>query len=172
MSLLGRTSMRAAFFALLATALVACGERDRDPNVTPREAGVADSGFDAGASDAIAGDDGRFDAGFDSGPPGDSGFQEDADQADAIIFDAIPTTFNDAGCLTFGGAQTFCGTNSNDRICQMAVDCSLSTDLSQCQINCEMGTMIECYGFNDVACVQMALSANNCTQLAGCGWIF
>jgi hypothetical protein len=83
----------------------------------------------------------------------------------------VPNVEYENGCLTFQGASTLCGFSSDDVICELAVRCGLSSDLSQCQINCEMGTTIECYAEADVACLAQAACAADCDAMEACGFI-
>ena len=75
------------------------------------------------------------------------------------------------GCLTFDGASALCGFSSNGSICETSLTCGSSTDEGQCQINCEMGTTVNCYEAGDVQCLVDAACADDCNALAACGWI-
>lgn len=83
----------------------------------------------------------------------------------------MPTVTYEKGCLTFKGASALCGFSSDEQICETAVTCGLSSDLGQCQINCEMGTTVECYAEADVACLAQAACAGDCTAMEACGFI-
>jgi len=76
---------------------------------------------------------------------------------------------NDAGCLTFASASELCGFQSDGGICGFSVGCSNSTNMGQCQIDCEMGTTVKCYSAKDVDCLRQAAAARSCTALTACG---
>lgn len=77
----------------------------------------------------------------------------------------------EAECLTFESASSFCGFSSDDAVCNFAVQCGTTTDLGQCQINCEQGSSSFCNGPADVDCVVAALCADDCAALAACDFI-
>jgi len=78
---------------------------------------------------------------------------------------------NDAGCLTFASASEVCGFASDGGVCAFSIGCGNSTNMGQCQINCEMGTTVMCYSAKDVECLRQAVAARSCTALAACNWI-
>jgi len=56
-------------------------------------------------------------------------------------------------------------------ICTLSTSCGTSSDVGQCKINCEMGSIYgNCYSPADVACVRNAASASSCSSLSACGW--
>jgi hypothetical protein len=117
------------------------------------------SDTDMNESDARIGDNenGPSDSGLPDGEvPNDAGF--------------VP--FNDAGCLTVEGASQFCGFSSNEQVCNFSVSCETSSSLSQCKINCEMGTTVRCYMASDVVCIGNAVQNASCTDFNACNWIF
>jgi hypothetical protein len=83
----------------------------------------------------------------------------------------VPNVMYEKGCLTFQGASALCGFSSDETICELAVSCGQSPDLGQCQINCEMGTTVNCYAEADVACLAQAACAADCDALEACGFI-
>lgn len=56
-------------------------------------------------------------------------------------------------------------------MCDCAVQCGTSSDLGQCQINCEQGSSSFCNGPTAVACVVDALCTDDCAALAACNFI-
>jgi len=86
--------------------------------------------------------------------------------------DAENLPLSDAGCLTYDGATTLCGDGSAGTICAFSVQCGTSTNAGQCGINCSMGAgFSKCYVAKDVACLQSAMKAQDCTAFRTCGWI-
>lgn len=153
----------------LACAVSACaGEGDDDATVT-RDAGglVRDGGTRDGGVSRDGGSQRDAGSARDGGVPYDAGLERDggAPRDGGLEYDSN-------GCLTFAGASDFCGFDSGDRVCTFMVACGIASDLSQCKINCEMGTTVMCYGPDDVQCVIDAVSANACNDATTCGWIF
>ncbi|CAN5908769.1 hypothetical protein BH11MYX2_BH11MYX2_39390 [soil metagenome] len=79
--------------------------------------------------------------------------------------------FGADGCLTFASASKFCGSASDDRVCNLSLSCATSSGLDQCHINCEMGATVKCYRQADVDCLTAATDAKSCPNLAACGFI-
>lgn len=156
----------------LVLGLAACGgSRDRTASTNPRDVGPrVDAGF---GGDAGSGDAGPLP---DLGPLPDGAVGDDAGApSDGAVSDAgvgLDAGGGDAGCLTFSQASQVCGTSAPETVCSFAVSCGLSTSLSQCQINCEMGATVACYTPSTVACVASALQTSNCTALGACGIIW
>lgn len=153
----------------LLVGLVACGgSRDRTSSTNPRDIGPrVDAGFavdGAALPDGSSQHDGAIDD--DSGTPGDGAV------GDTGVGPAPDGGTGDAGCLTFAQASQVCGTAAPETVCNFAVSCELSTSLSQCQINCEMGATVTCYTPSTVACVASALQTSNCSALSTCGVIW
>jgi hypothetical protein len=53
-------------------------------------------------------------------------------------------------------------------VCTFAVSCGLDMMLSQCQINCEMGSAVGCNTPATMSCVQGAVADRSCTALSAC----
>ena len=86
--------------------------------------------------------------------------------------DASSLGYTDAGCLSYAGAGQLCGDGSPGTICAFSAQCGASTSGGQCEINCTMGAgYSKCYGPSNVACLQNAMAAQDCTAFKGCGWI-
>ena len=86
--------------------------------------------------------------------------------------DASSLGYTDAGCLSYAGAGQLCGDGSPGTICAFSAQCGASTSGGQCEINCTMGAgYSKCYGPSNVACLQNAMAARDCTAFKGCGWI-
>ncbi|HEY4223206.1 MAG TPA: hypothetical protein VGO62_17735 [Myxococcota bacterium] len=76
-----------------------------------------------------------------------------------------------SGCVTFAGASSVCGGASTGDVCAFSLGCGHSDSLDQCSINCEMAATVTCYKDVDVACLEDATNAADCTALAQCAWI-
>ncbi|MGA7740461.1 MAG: hypothetical protein ABSF35_25200 [Polyangia bacterium] len=86
--------------------------------------------------------------------------------------DASSLGYTDGGCLSYAGASQLCGDGSPGTICAFSAQCGSSTSAGQCMINCTMGAgYSKCYGPSNVACLQNAMAAQNCTALNACDWI-
>jgi hypothetical protein len=86
--------------------------------------------------------------------------------------DASSLGYTDGGCLSYAGASQLCGDGSPGTICAFSAQCGSSTSADQCMINCSMGAgYSKCYGPSNVACLQNAMAAQDCTAFKGCGWI-
>jgi hypothetical protein len=107
------------------------------------------------------------DAGPADGAGGGGGAAKDASSADSPSM----VMLNDAGCLTFASASQVCGFQSDGSICAFSIGCNNSTNMGQCQINCEMGTTVMCYSAKDVDCLRRAEAARSCAALIACNWI-
>lgn len=74
-------------------------------------------------------------------------------------------------CLDNASANVFCGFGSDGAICEFSVGCAISSDLGQCQINCEQGSASYCNDEAAVACVVDAFCAGDCAALSACPFI-
>ena len=82
--------------------------------------------------------------------------------------DASSLGYTDAGCLSYAGASQLCGVGS---LCAFSAQCGASTSAGQCEINCTMSAgYSRCYGPSNVACLQNALAAQDCTAFKACAW--
>ncbi len=74
-------------------------------------------------------------------------------------------------CLDVPSANAFCGFGSDEAICSFSVACGVSSDLGQCQINCEQGSSSFCNDEAAVQCVVDAYCADDCAALSACTFI-
>jgi hypothetical protein len=102
-----------------------------------------------------------------AGEPDASPGAPDAAPADA----SLALEYDQNGCLTFASASRLCGFDSDGTVCDQRLLCSEGDELSQCKINCEMGTTVTCYKMADVECLQNAVAAHDCAALEACHWI-
>lgn len=182
------TLMRPLIGMFLLCALIACDSDRSSGGGGVQVVGRTDSGIPGGGgSDGSVRDSGPNEAGvdLDGAAAPDATPNEDASEGQDVPAGDANTPggdgggggadggpFDQNGCLTFQGASQLCGFDSNEAICSLAVSCEISQDISQCKINCEMGTTVRCYTQKDVACVAQALQGESCSALAACEWIF
>ncbi|MBI5549131.1 MAG: hypothetical protein HY901_35040 [Deltaproteobacteria bacterium] len=91
--------------------------------------------------------------------------------ASTVGQDAGGWVYSDAGCLTFRSISQLCGYDSDESICRFSFSCNASSSVGQCQINCEMGSTLRCYGPTDIVCIQDAFAAEDCNAFKACGWV-
>lgn len=185
------TFMRPLFGVFLLCAFCACDSDRSSGGGGVQVVGAIDTGIPGGGGNdgaVVVRDSGPNEGGVvdpDAGPfpdatqPGDASEDQDATGGDANSpggdgggggADGGP--FDQNGCLTFEGASQICGFNSDEAVCNFALSCELSSSLSQCKINCEMGTAVRCYTQADVLCIAQAFQAESCSALSACEWIF
>jgi hypothetical protein len=74
-------------------------------------------------------------------------------------------------CLTFESASALCGFSSGNEVCDFAVACGITSDVGQCQINCEQGSASFCNSPEMVDCLIASVCAEDCDAAAACGVI-
>jgi hypothetical protein len=161
---------------LLSVALLSvmgCGDDEGDSPGTGA-AGNSGGASTGGAAPGGAGSGG--DGGASSGGAASGGAANGGAGGESACYDPGPLEFGpgpngEPSCLTFAGASDVCGFESDGSICTFSVGCGASTDMGQCQINCEMGTTVNCYAQSDVDCIIAAMCADDCTALTACGFI-
>jgi hypothetical protein len=148
------------FLGFAAALAAACGSDDKSSDDDDAARGASSTASGQGASSASS-----------SGSTGDGGGAEGGGGAGGVC--SPPTgTFDIDGCLTFASASTICGIGSDGSICTFSVGCGLSESESQCEINCEMGTTVNCYDQAAVDCLyESAICSASCSDLSACGWI-
>lgn len=152
-----RTAFLLASVLLPLLAHVACSS---DPATTGSATGATAPASDAAIPDQVPAP-GTAPAASDAG--------SDA-RASSPKKTVAPLERNDAGCVTFQAAAKFCGTASDDAICTFAVGCGVAKDMSQCVINCEMQTTVQCLDMDDAQCLADAVASDSCDALAACAW--
>lgn len=168
--------MRTLGLSVILLSVVACGDDDGDSSGAGAtgNAGGASAGGAAPGGAASGGEGGGGDGGSASG--GNGGASNGGAGGESACYDPGPLELGpgpngEPSCLTFGGASDLCGFESDDSICEFSVGCGASTDLGQCQINCEMGTTVQCYALADADCIIAAMCADDCAALTACGFI-
>lgn len=164
--------MSRSLVVAFSTLLLACGD----------DTGTGGSGAAGGAGGGAGGDStggapvGGQSAGGASGgaAPGGGGVGGGAGGGACVDTSDLtygPGPTGEPGCLDTASANAFCGFGSDEAICNFSVGCGVSTDLGQCQINCEQGSSSFCNDEAAVQCVVDAYCADDCTALDACTFI-
>ncbi len=153
--------------SLVTLSVVACSDDD-DTNASTSSSASSSSagqGGSSSSSSSASGSGGMAGGGGMAGAGGQGG----------MACEPPTGMFDKNGCLTFAGGSDICGSNSDDVLCNAALDCGVSTgNLDQCHIDCSQGMVVgECYTQEDIDCVHnAAVCDNSCPDLSACHWPF
>ena len=158
------------FVSVLTVSLLACGDSSGS-GAGAAGGGGSDSGGAGGAAESGGG-------GAESGSGGAGGAASSGGGGagtGGACFDPGPLEFAPAmgnpECLTFEAASALCGFSSGNEVCDFAVACGITSDVGQCQINCEQGSSSFCNSPTMVDCLIASVCAQDCDALAACGVI-